>query len=135
MEIFSSEWARAWKDQINASNAYRKAAEGWTGSLALRTKRRNGRSSSAVLVDLEGGGCVDGRAASPQDLASAQFVMAANEKVWREVLDGRFEPVIGIMSGRLKLERGKLSELVPWVKAAKELVAAAGRVGGTFPRA
>ena len=135
MEIFSAQWAQAWKEQINASDAYRRAAEGWTGSLALRLKRRGKGPGGAVFVELNGGGCIGGRVASPEDLTAAQFVMTADQKVWHEVLDGRFEPVLGIMTGRLKLERGKLSELAPWVKAAKELVAAAGRVGGTFPAA
>ncbi len=36
------------------------------------------------------------------------------------------------MSSRLKLERGSLATLVPQVKAAKELVAVAARVGTVF---
>lgn len=135
MEIFSSAWAEAWKEQINASEAYRRAADGWNGALALRLRLRGSPATRDVVVDLADGRCVDGRVASAEDLAAARFVMAADVKVWREVLEGRFEPVLGIMTGRLKLERGKLSELVPWVGAAKELVAAAGRVGGEFPTA
>lgn len=136
MEIFSQDWARQWREEINSSDAYRNAAKGWNGSLALRMKGPRGKGGSrGVFVDLGNGGCTDGRVASQEDLAAAQFVMSADAKVWREVLDGRFEPVLGIMTGRLKLERGKISELVPWVKAAKELVAAAGRVGGNFPTA
>ena len=136
MEIFEPAWAESWQQEINRSAAYRQAAAAWQGSLALEMTglgagEPNGRR--AVYVDLGEGSCRRARTASPADLENADFVISADREIWRKILQGRAEPILWLMTGRLKLVRGELSSLVPWVRAAKELVVAAGRVGGTFP--
>ena len=43
------------------------------------------------------------------------------------------DPVSAVMQGKLKLSRGNLFTLAKYAPAAREMVLAAGEVGGTFP--
>jgi hypothetical protein len=49
------------------------------------------------------------------------------------VLADRTDPVFGLLSGALHLERGSIAALVPFATAAREMVAAARRVEASFP--
>ncbi len=134
MEVFSSEWAAAWREQLNASDAFRRSGDGWRGSLVVATGAgKNGAAARAVLLDLHDGACRAARAADAGDLERADFLLRAEPEVWRRVLAGSLDPIWGLLSGRLRLERGSMSRLVPHARAASELVAAAGRLGGRFP--
>ena len=53
--------------------------------------------------------------------------------VWKNVLAGKTDPIVGLMGGKLKLAKGSLFALLPYAKAAKELVASAIRVDTSFP--
>ncbi|HET9225671.1 MAG TPA: hypothetical protein VFR31_03330 [Thermoanaerobaculia bacterium] len=49
------------------------------------------------------------------------------------MLDGELEPISGIMRGKLKLARGSLATLLPYVPAPKQLVVSATRVETVVP--
>ena len=61
-----------------------------------------------------------------------RFVLSGSTGAWEQVLSGRVAPLLAIMSGKLKLTRGSLAELLPYVTAAKELVTAVASVPGVF---
>lgn len=73
------------------------------------------------------------RAASQEDEAEARYVLSGTVVAWQQVLTGSVAPLLAIMTGRLRLSKGSLMELLPYVTAAKELVAAASRVPARFP--
>jgi putative sterol carrier protein len=130
-EIFSSAWAEAWGEELNRSDRYRQSASGWEGAIAfvLGTDPASGFTESRrVWLDLHHGACRQARTATEEDLAQAPFVLSAPAGVWRRVLAGDLEPVLALMSGKLKLEKGSLAKILPFTLAAKEMVAAAGRV-------
>ncbi|MEO1370211.1 MAG: SCP2 sterol-binding domain-containing protein, partial [Acidobacteriota bacterium] len=77
--------------------------------------------------------CRAARAATAEDLDAADFALRASAETWRRVLDGALEPILGLMSGKLKLRTGSLAALTPYMQASRELVAAAARVDSTFP--
>ncbi len=129
-EVFSEDWARTWAEELRSSDAYREAAATWEGSLALVMTGDGG--DKAVFVDLWHGECRGARRAGEEDRDNADFVIAADTETWKQVLGGQIEPIYGVMSAKLKLERGSLATLVPQVKAAKELVAAAARIDTAF---
>lgn len=132
---FSDPWARAWCDAVNASEAYRKAAASWEGSLALVMEEAAGAAarSRAVFADLMHGTCLAARAATSADLEMAAFVVSAPAPVWKAILDRRIEPIPALLRGQLRLARGNLVTLVRHVEAAQELVVAATRVATEFP--
>lgn len=136
MDVFSDAWAAAWAKEINASDAFRVAALRWESAfvLVMQPDETAGvREPRAVYVDLAGGACRTGRAATDDDLTLAPYVLRASPAVWREVLAGELEPVGAVMTGLLDLSKGSLVGLAPWVGAAKELLNAAGRVESTYP--
>lgn len=136
-EVFTGGWAEAWCEEINASEAYREAAERWEGEIVLRVSADPSfglPEARAVRMDLWHGECRGAAAAeepAPED--EAPYVLEADPYSWKRVLDGELDPIAGLMRGKLKLRRGSLVELARYVKAAKELVRAAGRVDASYP--
>lgn len=133
-DVFSSSWVAAWADELRASEAYRQAAATWEGSVALEiTDPPDAESPQAVYLDLWHGECREAKLADAQTLAEADYVLRASTATWKKVLDGQLEPIFGLMSGQLKLGRGSLAKLTPYMSASKELVAAATRVPSRWP--
>lgn len=135
LEVFTDPWARAWADELDASDAYRQAAATWEGSMVLEMTAEEGRldADRAVFADLWHGECRAARRARDEDREGADFVIRADAGTWQRVLAGDLEPIFGIMSGKLKLARGSLARLTPHLAASRELVLAATRVDSTFP--
>ncbi len=135
-DVFTDPWADAWCREVNASEPYRQAAEAWEGALVLVMAADPGDGLAevrAVFADLRRGGCLGARSATAADLASAPFVLSAPPAIWRGLLRGEIQPLSAVLSGRLKLERGSLTRLLPYASAATELVRAAARIDARFP--
>jgi putative sterol carrier protein len=134
LEAFSQWWAEAWAGELNASPAYRSAAEHWEGAVALVLEAPDPPASRAVLLDLWHGECRSARTASPQDAReAAAFVFQGGPAAWRQVLCDGGSPILALMSGRIRLAKGSLAALIPYAAAAKELLDLAARVPTTFP--
>ncbi|HET6231507.1 MAG TPA: hypothetical protein VFE05_15650 [Longimicrobiaceae bacterium] len=136
MEVFTEEWSRACCRALNGHAGFKAAAGDWEDSVALvmRADPSHGVTQDrAFHLDLFHGVCRGVRPASPGDLESAAYVMEADVAAWREILQGRSDPVASLMMGRLRLSRGSLFALARYAGAAKELVAAVGHVEATFP--
>ncbi len=135
-ELFTDAWAAGWAKEINASDAYRVAGLRWESGfvLVMDSDPAIGLAEQrAVFVQLSGGECKAGRAATTDDLETAPYVLRASPAVWRQVIGGDLEPVGAVMTGLMDLARGNLIGLAPWVGAAKELLSAACRVECDFP--
>jgi len=135
-ELFGEDWARAWREEIAASAAYRRAAASWEGAMvfAMTSDGASGPGGERrIYLDLWHGDCRAARPAADEDVAAAPYVVAGAAAVWREVLEGRIEPFVAVMSGKLRLVRGSLARLLPYVAAARELLAAARRVPTELP--
>ena len=133
MEIFGSEWAAAWKAAIDDDPAYAEAGRGWVGGVVLRMPASAETPDRALHLDLNDGVCRAIRVATAADLAEAPWVISAPVSIWRDVLAGRVDPILGLLQGKLRLDRGNLLRLVPYARAAKVLLGAATRVPGAFP--
>ena len=134
--VFSDAWATAWKKQINASETYRVAAARWEGAIVLEMRADPDLGISekiAIYSDLWHGVCREARIATSEDLEKAPYVISAFPKNWKRILDSDLDPILALMSGKLQLKKGSMVSLLPYVKAAKELVAAAARVDTKFP--
>lgn len=136
LDVFSEAWAAAWAAEINASAAYHAAGARWESAFVLvmdPDPALGVTEQRSVYVDLSHGECRVGRAATPDDRASAPYVLQAPAAVWKQVLGGELEPVGAMMMGLMELSRGALVSLAPHVPAATELLAAASRVDATLP--
>ncbi len=135
-EIFTEAWAQDWRTCINDNDDYRKAATRWEGAIALVMSADAAMGvpeQRAVVADLWHGDCRAASAAGPDELESPPYVIRATPATWKRVLDGSTDPIVGLMGGKLKLERGGLFSLLPYAQAAKQLVTSARQVATSFP--
>ena len=136
-EIFTDDWARCWSDTINANAAYKQAAARWEGAIAMVMSPDVGMGipeERVVIADLWHGDCRSARAATAGDLADVPYLIKATPANWKSVLSGKTDPIVGLMGGKLKLAKGSLFALIPYAKAAKELVSSAIQVDTAFPK-
>lgn len=132
--VFSAPWVEAWAGEIRSSEEYRQAAQRWQWPLmfVLRAGHPD-LPESRVYLDLFRGECREARLGTPEDDAGAAFVLTADSEGWKEVLEGRLDPVAAIMQGRVKLAKGNVMALAMHTAAARALVQTATRVDSVFP--
>jgi ribonucleoside-diphosphate reductase beta chain len=135
-EVFTEPWVHSWADELESSSDYRRAAAKWEGSLMLEMTadlELGVGESRGVFLDLWHGDCREARVAEGDDRAAADYVICAGAGIWKRVLGGELEPLVGLMTGKLELARGSLLRLTPYARASRELVRAATRVASHFP--
>jgi putative sterol carrier protein len=135
-EIFTDDWAQLWSDSINANEDYRKAATKWEGAIAMVMTQDDDMGipeERIVIADLWHGDCRGAKAASTAELEEAPYLIKAEPAAWKSVLAGKTDPIVGLMGGKLKLAKGSLFALLPYAKAAKELVRSAIEVDTSYP--
>ena len=138
MEVFTEEWCVACCDRLNQRESYRLAAAGWEGAavLLMSADPEHGIDTDrAVWLDIHHGQCRGARVATAEDLDTAPYLFRAGPADWKRLLAGEMDPISAAMTGKLKLSRGNLFTLARDAAAAREMVHAAGDVGGTFPPA
>lgn len=135
-EIFTNDWAELWGTAINDNQAYRKAAAKWEGAIGLVMTADAAMGipdERIVIADLWHGDCRSAWAAGHAALDDVPYLITATPAIWKNVLAGKTDPIVGLMGGKLKLTKGSLFALLPYAKAAKELVASAIAVDTTYP--
>jgi putative sterol carrier protein len=136
MEVFTDEWARACCEALNRSEAYRASAAGWEGAIVLAMSADGAQGvdvDRAVYIDAHRGECRGAYVATESEAAAAPFNFRADAATWQDLLSNRVDPVSAVLQGRLRLVRGNLLTLGKYAQAAKDMIAAAAKVGGTFP--
>jgi putative sterol carrier protein len=132
--VFSDAWAAACAAALNEAAGFRRVAATWEGALLL-VMAPDGPvgTERCVFLDLWRGECRVARAAAPAEAESARYVLVGSPASWRAVLAGQLAPLFALLSGKLRLAKGSLPELLPYVDMAKELVFAASSVETEFP--
>lgn len=134
-DAFSPAWADAWRAVIDTDPAYAAAANGWRDALALvctPDAAAGFADGAAVQVMLDTGRCTAAEARAV-DAVDAPFRLQASAATWRELVDGRLDPVAGVMSGRLVPIGGSLGTIMTHAAGLKALVACARRVPTRWP--
>ena len=132
-QIFSEQWATAFRKNINANPDYREKSSGWESPLIL--KMSEGDEVSSVYLDLWHGRCRSARPGTERDIGEADFVIDADRDTWISLYRHQLKPISALMKGKLKLEKGRLAALMNYSGAAKELLASAARVDTEFGEA
>ena len=135
-EIFTEAWAQLWNDSINENEDYKKAATKWEGAIGMvmtPDPDMGVPEERIVIADLWHGDCRNAKAADAADLEDTPYLIKAEPAAWKSVLAGKTDPIVGLMGGKLKLAKGSLFALLPYAKAAKELVRSAIDVDTSFP--
>ena len=133
----SKEWTAALKVALNNDRAYREAVKPWTfGSVAMvvRSDPANGIERDAgMIIDIHQGECRGTRFVEEVgDSVEAEFVIVASYARWKEVIEGKLDPIKGMMEGKLKLVRGHLPTIIRFVEPARIVVASASKVPTEF---
>jgi putative sterol carrier protein len=123
----------AFKDEINTSEPYRKAAATWEGDFYFVVEPGPGlQESVALYIDLWHGEARAAGVVGDESEKSPEFVIRAPVNTWRRVIEKKLDPIQGMITGQLKL-KGTLSKIMRAPKAAAELVNCATKVPTEFP--
>lgn len=127
----SDEWIKAAMAAVNNSDTYKEAAKSWEGDLVfVVTAIPDERKVVELYMDLWHGAC---RAAfevtEPMD---SEFVITAPLPVWRNVLEGKLDPIRGLVSRKLKM-KGNMMKVMKAPRAAVELVNSCATVDTEWP--
>ena len=132
----SQEWANAYKDAINASDAYKVAGKDWTfGAVAMVVKADAALGfavDTALWQDVHQGHCNAAKIVPASEVEAAPFIIVADYARWKSVLKKELDPIKAMMQGKLKLTKGNMPTMVKFVHATKELVEAAAKVPTRF---
>ncbi len=123
VKLYSQAWQQAWKSALQASSAYRSAAQTWEGALILKVE-----PDIRIYLDLNHGECREIRDARADD--ACRFELSASREVWLDLLERGKDPLYLVMRGKLHLLRGSKAELLPYARAAKAMLAAAQELKG-----
>jgi putative sterol carrier protein len=128
----SDEWVKALMEVVNKSDTYKKAAEKWEGDLFFVVEAGPGMEEDSYLyMDLWHGECRGAGAFKPHE-QSPEFEIRAPLATWRQVLDGKLDPIRGLSTRRLKL-KGNLMKILKTPRAALALVNCAREVPTEYP--
>ena len=128
----SDEWGKAFAEQLNASDAYERSAKDWEGDFIFIIEPDKSYPEVAYLfVGLYHGKCTDTAMLANEGEREAQFVIRAPYVNWRKVIEGKLDPIQGMMTRQLKLQ-GNMMKILRYPKAAKEIVACCALVPTDF---
>lgn len=131
---FTAEWAAAFRGAIEADAAYRDAAAKWTWPVALvmhAAPEFGYPETVAVELTLDRGRCHEAAIRSQDDVGAA-IVLTAPYHIWKSVVQGELDPLLGVTRGKIAV-KGSLATLMMHAKAAAALVACARAVPTAFP--
>lgn len=130
------EWLEAYKDAINASPEIAQAAKDWDDRdiaiVVLAEPERSVPIDLSALFEIDHGKCREARIVSPEEADRATFTITAPYSLWKEVVQGKLDPIRGMLQGKLQVS-GDLPTLAREVQAAKALVNLASGVTSKFP--
>lgn len=136
MPIFASaEWLDAYKDAINASPEIAEFAKDWERDIVIVVEAERDKGIPYdlwALFDIDHGKVREARIVAPEEGERATYVISAPYTEWKNVVQGRVDPIKGMLQGKLKV-RGDVHALASEVKATEALVKAARGITSGFP--
>lgn len=130
--FLSQEWIEAYREALNANEAYAEAAQDWEGDFLFVVEPGEGAPEGATFyVDLWHGKCREARLLGPDEEADAAFTYAGPYENWKKLIQGEIDPIKGLLTGKFRL-KGSMMKVMRYTKAAKLLVETAGEVPTEF---
>ena len=118
----SDEWIKALSDQLNTRESYEKSAKDWEGDFVFVIEPDDAYDTTAYLfLGLFHGKSPDAAMLASEDERQTEFVIHAPFSTWRQVIEGKLDPIQAMMTRKLKLE-GNMMKIMRYPKAAKEIV-------------
>jgi putative sterol carrier protein len=128
----SDEWIKELSRQLNESKDYETSAKDWEGDFIFVVEPDESYPSRIYFfLGLFHGKSHDAAMIASEDERNADFKIRASASTWRKVIEGKLDPIQGMMTGKLKLE-GNLATVMRYPKAAKEITSACSKVPTDF---
>jgi putative sterol carrier protein len=129
----TDQWLQALKDELNASEAYARAAKDWEGDFYFVITPDAGLTEPIYLyMDLWHGECRGARVVEDPSRETPAFRITAPPRVWLQVVTKQLDPIRGLMTRRLQLQ-GDMVKIMRSVKAAQELIECVTQVPTELP--
>ena len=129
----SDSWIKAMMADLNASAAYKQAAEKWEGDFYFVVDPGGTLETPVTLyMDLWHGDCRNAFAVEDPTACSPVFRLAGPVATWKKVMTKKLDPMQAMMTGQLRLT-GNMAMVMKSVRAAKELVESCTRIPTDFP--
>ena len=129
----TDEWVKAAMTKVNGSAAYKEAAKTWEGDITFVVTALPGEEKVVTLyMDLWHGECRDAFQVLDPASQKSEFTITAPLPVWRKVLEGKLDPIRGLVSRQLKM-KGNMMKVMKAPKAAIELVNSCAQVDTSWP--
>lgn len=128
----SDAWIKELSNLLNASEDYEKSSKDWEGDFLFIAEPDESYPQHAYMfLGLLHGKSPDAALVDSTDERAAQFTISAPFSTWRQVIEGKLDPIQGLMMGQLKLE-GNMMKIMRYPKAAQEIVACCAKVPTDF---
>ncbi len=128
----SDEWIKLLSAKLNDSSAYEQSAKNWEGDFLFIVEPDQAYPETAYLfLALYHGKSPDAKQLSGMDGCKASYVLSAPFSTWRRVIEGKLDPIQGMMTKQLKL-KGDMMMIMRYPKAAKEIVACVATIPTDF---
>ncbi len=128
----SDEWIKELGQLLNASASYERSAKNWEGNFIFVCEPDETYDSAAYLfLGLYHGKSTGAAMLESEDEREAQFVIRATFSAWRQVIEGKLDPIQGMMMRKLKL-KGDMKMILRYVAAAKEIVSCCALIPTDF---
>ena len=131
----SAEWFAEYCAAINSSEEHARVAMDWEGDVTFVVEDEPHKGVPETIrawMDLYRGMCRGSKLVGQDEAERARFVISASYSLWKEVIQGRLDPIRGMREGKLRLD-GDLPAIVAHVDAAKLLVGLAASIPTEFP--
>jgi putative sterol carrier protein len=124
----SDEWIKALREKLNASESYQRSAKDWDGDFIFVVEGDDAFPEEAYLhLQLYHGSSAGAAMVDPSQLPETEYTIKAPFSTWKKVIDGKLDPIQGMMTGQLKLD-GDLMKIMRYPKAAQEIVACCAKI-------
>jgi putative sterol carrier protein len=118
----SDEWIKELSTRLNASESYERSAKDWEGDFVFVIEPDEAyRDTAYLFLGLLHGKSPGAAVLASQDERESEFVIHAPFSTWRRVIEGKLDPIQGMMTRQLKLQ-GNMMKVMRYPKAAKEIV-------------
>jgi putative sterol carrier protein len=132
IKLISDEWIKEVSHQLNESKDYERAAKDWEGDfIFVLEPDESYQDPTYFFLSLLHGKSPDAAMVASENERKADFKIRAPYGTWRKVIEGKLDPIQGLMTGKLKLQ-GNLMKVMRYPKAAKEIIACCSKVPTDF---
>ena len=123
----SDEWIKALGQKLNESVDYARSAKDWEGDFLFVIEPDDAYADTSYLFLGLYHGRSTGAEMTDGSEHDVQFTIAAPYSTWRRVIEGKLEPIQGIMMRQLKLG-GDMRKILRYPRAAKEIVGCCAQI-------